>query len=122
MSTAGLRVGLCGVGTVGLATVHILRDQSAMLAARCGQTVSITHVGARREVPQHDYAAARISRDVMDVARDPDVDVLVELIGGTTVARDLIKLAIEQGKHVVTANKALIAEHGNELILSLIHI
>ncbi|RZO67140.1 MAG: homoserine dehydrogenase, partial [Halieaceae bacterium] len=117
MSTAGLRVGLCGVGTVGLATVHILRDQSAMLAARCGQTVSITHVGARREVPNHDYAAARISRDVMDVARDPDVDVLVELIGGTTVARDLIKLAIEQGKHVVTANKALIAEHGNELIL-----
>jgi len=97
--------------------VHILRDQSAMLAARCGQTVSITHVGARREVPHSDYATARISRDVMDVARDPDVDVLVELIGGTTVARDLIKLAIEQGKHVVTANKALIAEHGNELIL-----
>ena len=117
MSTSSLRVGLCGVGTVGLATVHILRDQSAMLAARCGQTLSITHVGARREVPHSDYATARISRDVMDVARDPDVDVLVELIGGTTVARDLIKLAIEQGKHVVTANKALIAEHGNELIL-----
>jgi homoserine dehydrogenase len=52
----------------------------------------------------------------MDVARDPEVDVLVELIGGTSVAYDLIKLAIEQGKHVVTANKALIAEHGNELI------
>ena len=50
------------------------------------------------------------------MARDPDVDVLVELIGGTTVAHDLIKLAIQQGKHVVTANKALIAEHGNELI------
>jgi homoserine dehydrogenase len=55
-------------------------------------------------------------RDVLDVARDPDVDVLVELIGGTTVAHDLIKLAIQHGKHVVTANKALIAEHGNELI------
>ena len=91
----GLRVGLCCVGTVGLATVQILRDQSAMLAARCGQTVSIAHVGSRREVPHQDYAGARVSRDVMDVARDPDIDVLVELIGGTTVARDLIKLAIQ---------------------------
>jgi homoserine dehydrogenase len=52
----------------------------------------------------------------MDVARDPEVDILVELIGGTGVAFDLIKLAIAEGKHVVTANKALIAEHGNELI------
>jgi homoserine dehydrogenase len=76
----------------------------------------VSHVGARSDHPDHDYGEARVSRDVLDVARDPDVDMLVELIGGTTVAHDLIKLAIQHGKHVVTANKALIAEHGNELI------
>ena len=116
MSHAALRVGICGVGTVGLATIGILRDQCETLLARSGQAMVVSHVGARSDHPEHDYGEAHVSRDVLDVARDPDVDVLVELIGGTTVAHDLIKLAIQQGKHVVTANKALIAEHGNELI------
>ena len=116
MSRKPLKIGVCGVGTVGLATIDILRDQRETLLARSGQAMVVSHVGARREHPKHDYGEARVSRDVLDVARDPDVDVLVELIGGTTVALDLIKLAIQQGKHVVTANKALIAEHGNELI------
>ena len=116
MSRNPLNIGVCGVGTVGLATIGILRDQCEALLARSGQSMVVSHVGARREHPDHDYGDARVSRDVLDVARDPDVDVLVELIGGTTVAHDLIKLAIQHGKHVVTANKALIAEHGNELI------
>ena len=116
MSRKPLNIGVCGVGTVGLATIDILRDLHETLLARSGQAMVVSHVGARREHPQHDYGEARVSRDVLDVARDPDVDVLVELIGGTTVALDLIKLAIQQGKHVVTANKALIAEYGNELI------
>ena len=116
MSRKPLNIGICGVGTVGLATIEILRDHSETLLARSGQATRVSPVGARREHPNHDYGEARVSRDVFDVARDPDVDVLVELIGGTTVAHDLIKLAIQQGKHVVTANKALIAEHGNELI------
>lgn len=111
-----MRVGVCGVGTVGLATIHILQTQSPLLALRCGREVRVTHVAARRDHPDHDYGDAKVSRDVMDVARDPDVDVVVELIGGTTVARELVSLAIENGKHVVTANKALIAEHGNELL------
>ena len=115
MSSEALRIGVCGVGTVGLATIDILRQQSAMVSARAGQELRVTHVGARRDHAEHDYGDARVSRDVMDIARDPEVDVLVELIGGTGVAYDLIKLAIEQGKHIVTANKALIAEHGNEL-------
>ena len=115
MSSEALRIGVCGVGTVGLATIDILRQQSAMVSARAGKDLKVTHVGARRDHAEHDYGDARVSRDVMDVARDPEVDVLVELIGGTSVAYDLIKLAIEQGKHIVTANKALIAEHGNEL-------
>ena len=116
MSRKPLNIGVCGVGTVGLATIGILRDQCETLLARSGQAMVVNHVGARSDHPKHDYGEARVSRDVLDVARDPDVDVLVELIGGTTVAHDLIKLAIQQGKHVVTANKALIAEHGNELI------
>ena len=115
MSRAELRVGVCGVGTVGLATLEILRRQSLALTARCGQALSVTCVGSRREHPDHDYGDARVSRDVMNVARDPEVDVLVELIGGTGVAYDLIKLAIEQGKHVVTANKALIAEQDTQM-------
>ena len=115
MNGEALRIGVCGVGTVGLATIDILLLQSAMVSARAGKDLKVTHVGARRDHADHDYGDARVSRDVMDVARDPEVDVLVELIGGTGVAHDLIKLAIEQGKHIVTANKALIAEHGNEL-------
>ena len=116
MSGEALRVGVCGVGTVGLATIEILRQQSDLISARAGRAVQVRHVGARRNHADHDYGDARVSRDVMDVARDSEVDVLVELIGGTTVAYDLIKLAIEQGKDIVTANKALIAEHGNEVL------
>jgi homoserine dehydrogenase len=104
------------VGTVGLATINILQNQSSLVAARCGREVRVTHVGARRDHPDHNYGDAKVSRDVTDVARDPDVDVVVELIGGTTVAYEVMKIAIEHGKHVVTANKALIAEHGNQLI------
>jgi homoserine dehydrogenase len=111
-----MRVGVCGVGTVGLATISMLQHQLPLLALRCGREVRVTHVAARRDHPDHDYGDAKVSRDVMDVARDPDVDVVVELIGGTTVARELVSAAIENGKHVVTANKALIAEHGNELL------
>ena len=113
---SALNIGVCGVGTVGLAVIDILSGGSEMLSERSARSVRVTHVGARREHPGHQYGDALVCRDVMDVARDPSVDVLVELIGGTTVAYDLIKLAISQGKHVVTANKALIAEHGNELV------
>jgi homoserine dehydrogenase len=115
MSHKPLNVGICGVGTVGIATIEILREQREALLSRSGRSLVVSHVGARREHTDHDYGDARVSRDVMDLARDPELDVLVELIGGTSVAYDLIKLAIQQGKHVVTANKALIAEHGNEL-------
>src|SRR5690606_15305340 len=68
--------------------------------------------------PACDITGIRVSRDVFDVANDPDVDILVELIGGTDVARELVLTAIGNGKHIVTANKALIAEHGNEIFLA----
>lgn len=116
MSLDTLNIGVCGVGTVGLATMDILMLQAEVLEARSGKSMKLVHVGARREHLDHDYGDARVSRDVMALAEDPEIDVLVELIGGTSAAYDLIKRAIQQGKHIVTANKALIAEHGNELI------
>jgi len=116
LSLDTLNIGVCGVGTVGLATMDILMRQAEVLKARSGKSMKLVHVGARREHPDHDYGDARVSQDVMALAEDPEIDVLVELIGGTSAAYDLIKRAIQQGKHIVTANKALIAEHGNELI------
>ena len=110
-----VRIGICGLGTVGSGTVNVMARNSEEIAARCGRPVEIVQVGARRDNPACDTSAFNVSREILDVASNPDVDILVELIGGTTVARELVLTAIKNGKHVVTANKALIAEHGNEL-------
>src|SRR5690606_35873365 len=82
---------------------------------RAGADIQIVQVGARRDHPTIDTGAVAITRDIFDVVKNPEVDVVVELIGGTTVARDLVLEAISNGKHVVTANKALIAQYGNEI-------
>jgi len=110
-----VRIGICGLGTVGSGTFNLLRENAEAIAARAQAPLEIVHVGARRDNPACDLSGVRVSRDVFALATDPDIDVLVELIGGTTVARQLVETAIRAGKHVVTANKALIAEHGNEL-------
>ena len=110
-----VKVGIAGLGTVGSGTVNILRRNADEIARRVGRPIEIAHIGARRDNPACDISGIRVSRDVMEVARDPDIDILVELIGGTTTARELVLTAIANGKHVVTANKALIAEHGNEI-------
>ncbi|MFA0809988.1 homoserine dehydrogenase [Microbulbifer epialgicus] len=110
-----VRIGVCGLGTVGGGTINVLARNAEEVAARCGRPVAIEQVGARRDNPDCDTSRLNVTREIFDVANNPDVDILVELIGGTTVARELVLTAIENGKHVVTANKALIAEHGNEL-------
>ncbi len=110
-----VRIGICGLGTVGSGTVNVMARNSEAIAARCGRPVEIVQIGARRDNPACDTSGISISREIFDVASNPEVDVLVELIGGTTVARELVLAAVANGKHVVTANKALIAEHGNEL-------
>lgn len=110
-----VRIGICGLGTVASGTVNVLQRNRDEITARAGRELTITHIGARRDNPALDLSSIQISRDIFEVARDPDVDVLVELIGGTTVAKELVLAAIAAGKHVVTANKALIAEHGNEI-------
>jgi len=75
----------------------------------------VTQVGARRDNANCDTSGVEVSRDIFDVTRHSDVDIIVELIGGTTVALDLVMSALENGKHVVTANKALMAAHGTEI-------
>ncbi len=110
-----VKIGLCGLGTVGAGTFNVLARNQAEISGRAGRDISITHIGARRDNPKCSTGNVRISRDIFAVAEDPDIDILVELIGGTTVARDLVLKAVRNGKHVVTANKALIAEFGNEL-------
>jgi homoserine dehydrogenase len=115
-----VKIGICGLGTVGSGTLAVLRDNAELIAARAQARLQVVHVGARREKPACDLTGIRVSRDIFEVARDPEVAILVELIGGTTVARELVEAAIRAGKHVVTANKALIAEFGNE-IFALAH-
>ncbi|MBT3625082.1 MAG: homoserine dehydrogenase, partial [Gammaproteobacteria bacterium] len=75
----------------------------------------LSQVGCRRDHPDCDLSSTNVTRDIFEVANNPDVDVLVELIGGTDVAKDLVMQAISNGKHIVTANKALIALHGDEV-------
>ena len=115
MSLKPVKIGICGLGTVGAGTFNVLSRNAQSIAARAQAVLQVVHVGARRDNPDCDLGDTRVSRDIFDVARDPEVDILVELIGGTTVARELTEEAIRNGKHVVTANKALIAEFGNEI-------
>lgn len=110
-----VRIGLCGLGTVGAGTFNVLTRNQAEISARAGSEISVVHIGARRENPRCNTGDVRVSRDIFEVADNPDIDILVELIGGTTTAKDLVLKAVRNGKHVVTANKALIAEFGNEL-------
>ena len=110
-----VKVGICGLGTVGSGTFAVLTRNAAEIAARVGAEIVVAEIGARRDNPSCNTGDVAINRDIFAVAENPDIDILVELIGGTTVAKELVLKAIANGKHVVTANKALIAEHGNEI-------
>ena len=103
------------MGTVGSGVVTLFERHGAALAIRCGCPVELTHIGARRDRPDCDTSGYNVSRDIFAVVADPEIDIIVELIGGTTTAYDLVAQALEAGKHVVTANKALMASRGNEL-------
>ena len=112
-----INVGLLGLGTVGGGTFTVLKRNAEEIARRAGRPIRITHVADRsldkaREMVGND---AVLTDDAFAVVRDPQIDIVVELIGGYTVARELVMAAIENGKHVVTANKALLAVHGNEI-------
>lgn len=110
-----VKVGICGLGTVGSGVFRLLRQNKSTITTRLGRPIEIVCLGMRSPKPHLDTGSIRVCQDIMDVARDPAVDILVETIGGEKVARMLALEAMAQGKHIVTANKALIAIHGQEL-------
>lgn len=110
-----VKVGICGLGTVGGGTFNVLTRNAEEISRRAGRKIIIEQIGTRRENPACDTSGMQLTSDVFEVATNPEVDIVVELIGGYDTARDLVMTAIENGKHVVTANKALIAVHGNEI-------
>ena len=115
MTTKTVKIGICGLGTVGQGVIALLAEGGEVLSHRVGGSIELAHVATRTPRPEVDTMGAKDSRDVFAVAHDPDVEVLIELIGGTTVAKDLVIEALNHGKHVVTANKALLADYGEEL-------
>ena len=109
-----LRVGLAGLGTVGASVVRLLVQNRDSLARRGGRSIDLVRVASRSFKPDVDLGGASFDMD-LKFLDTPDVDVVVELIGGEGDARDLVETAIAGGRHVVTANKALLAGCGNEL-------
>lgn len=112
-----LRVGLLGIGTVGGGTFAVLNRNADEISRRTGYAINITHVADRNiaVATKVTDGKAVVTDDAFAVVNNPDIDVVVELIGGYTLAKELVLKAIANGKHVVTANKALIALHGNEI-------
>lgn len=112
-----VKVGLLGLGTVGGGTVNVLRRNAGEITRRAGRGIVISHAAARSlDKPRLcDTTGIRLTTDPNEVVDDPGVDVVVELIGGYDLSRELVLRAIANGKHVVTANKALIAKYGNEI-------
>lgn len=111
-------VGLLGTGTVGSGTYTVLKRNQSEINRRTGRHIKIRMIAdldqekARRLTAGDDVT---ITNDAFEVARHPEIDIVIELIGGQTVAKEVILTAIEHGKHVITANKALLAAHGNEI-------
>ena len=112
-----VKLGLIGVGTVGASTALVLKNNSIEIARRAGREIEIVHA-SRKTIANgmpDGSGDIKLTANPFEVVDDPEVDIVVELIGGYEPARDLVLRAIENGKHVVTANKALIAMHGNEI-------
>lgn len=112
-----IRVGLLGIGTVGGGTFEVLRRNQEEISRRAGRGIEVVAVSRRDLAKAREIVgdAARVVADPREIVRDPEIDVVVELIGGYGLARELVLEAIAAGKHVVTANKALLAVHGTEI-------
>ncbi|MCC7493703.1 MAG: homoserine dehydrogenase [Fimbriimonadaceae bacterium] len=112
-----VNVGLLGIGTVGGGTFRVLQRNAAEITRRAGRPI-VMHTVAERDLARAQslvFGACQVVDDAFATCRNPEIDIIVELIGGTGVARELILEAIAHGKHVVTANKHLLAKHGNEI-------
>jgi homoserine dehydrogenase len=112
-----INVGLLGLGTVGSGTIEVLRRNGEEIARRAGRQIRITHASARDINKPRTVSLEGITLvvDPSAIVTNPDIDIVCELIGGDTTTKVLVLQAIENGKHVVTANKALLAKHGNEI-------
>ena len=112
-----INVGLLGIGTVGGGTCAVLKRNAEEITRRAGRPIAL-HIVADKDLERARRLTAgscRVTDDAFAVVADPEVDIVVELIGGYGVAKELVLQAIANGKHVVTANKALLAKHGNEI-------
>jgi len=112
-----INVGLLGIGTVGGGTWAVLARNQEEISRRAGREIRISVVADKELDKAKKLVAggARVTADAFEVVRDPEIDIVIELIGGYGVAKELVLAAIGNGKHVVTANKALLATHGNEI-------
>jgi homoserine dehydrogenase len=112
-----VKIGILGLGTVGSGTVNVLTRNAKEISGRAGRDIEIAIVADRDlDKPKLcDISVLNTTDDAFEIVNNPDIQIVVELIGGTGVAKELVTQAIENGKHVVTANKALIATYGNEL-------
>jgi homoserine dehydrogenase len=110
-----LGIAVLGCGTVGSGVVKLLTEHAERLTTRTGRRLSLRHVVVRDLAKPREMPTALLSTDVSAVIHDPSVQIVVELMGGTTHARTAVLAALAAGKHVVTANKALLAEHGPEV-------
>ena len=112
-----VKIGILGLGTVGSGTINVLTRNADEIQRRAGRGIRVVHAAARDLKRRRDCPTAglRLSTDPYEVVNNPEVQVVVELMGGYEPARALVLKAIENGKHVVTANKAMIAAHGNEI-------
>lgn len=112
-----VKIGLLGLGTVGSGTLKVLERNAEEIARRAGRGIVVSHASVRdrSRIEQLGLRDTRLSSDPVDVVDDPEIEVVVELFGGYEPAYSLVMRAIENGKHVVTANKALIALYGNEI-------
>ena len=115
--TRAVNIGLIGAGTVGGGVVQALKRNGALMASRLGVRLRVTRVAVRSLRKKRDFKVPQsaLTTDWLEVVNDPKVDLVVELIGGTTTAKDVVLAALRAGKPVVTANKALLAFHGEKL-------
>lgn len=110
-----INIGICGLGTVGYGSYKVLQENREEISRRLGRPLRVSHIALRSLKEGQDVADTEITNDAMALASNPEVDIILELIGGTEFAYELVLEAIANGKHVVTANKALIATYGNEI-------
>ncbi len=111
-----IRVGFLGFGTVGEGTYRMLVDNAAEVFAKTSAQIEVVRVGVRDLEKVRAVAPGLVTNDLRSIVTDPNIDVVLELMGGEEPAGEMVQLALEHGKHVVTANKELIAKHGSRLI------